>query len=148
MKMPRYWIMVAPRDHVIKSVNNGFAQTLHGKPLPLKRLSVNDTIIFYSPKLYHNKLEPCQRFTAIGHITGKDIYQVNMENGFISYRRDASFSFCEEVSIFPILTKLSFIKNKTYWGIPFRSGFLEIPKDDYLLISKRMFHYRNRIYCG
>lgn len=148
MQKLRYWIIVASRDHALQGAENGFAQACHGKAWPLKRLSMNDGIIYYSPKLYFNKLEPCQRFTAIGHVSGKEIYQVDMGNDFMPYRRDIAFAYCEEVSIFPLLGKLSFIKNKTYWGAALRFGFLEIPQEDYLLIAKRMFHYRTRIYCG
>ena len=47
----RYWITVVSKDHIKRGVEGGFMQANHGKAGPLKKLHVNDWVIFYSPKV-------------------------------------------------------------------------------------------------
>ena len=48
---PKFWIIVVSKDHVLMGVQGGFAQACHGKSSPLKRMSVGDWVLHYSPKL-------------------------------------------------------------------------------------------------
>ena len=84
----RYWVLVASKEHVLQAVASGFAQACHGKSQPLSRMNVGDQIIYYSPKCYFNRSEPCQEFTAFGEVVGQEVYQFDMGNGFVPYRRD------------------------------------------------------------
>lgn len=134
----KYWIGVASREHVKIGEAGGFCQLCHGKQRPLKRMKKGDWIIYYSSKERLGQREPCQRFTAIGEIVGDDIYQFEMAPGFIPYRRDVQFSQAKEVEIRPMLGQLSFIKDVSKWGFPFRYGHLEIPEQDFRLIAELM----------
>jgi hypothetical protein len=47
----RYWIGVASKEHVMRGVQGGFAQVCHGKEGPLKQMTPQDWIIYYSPTI-------------------------------------------------------------------------------------------------
>jgi predicted RNA-binding protein len=134
----KYWIVVASKDHVETGKKLGIVQVNHGKAAPLKRMKAGDLIAFYSPKLQFQGKEPLKKFTAIARVKEGEIYQGNMGGSFIPYRRDVEFIPCGEADIQTLIPKLTFIKNKKSWGIVFRFGFLEIPKEDYETITKKM----------
>jgi len=134
----RYWVGVASKEHVGHGVAGGFCQLCHGKAQPLKRMSVGDWIIYYSPKELFEEATPCQRFTAIGEVVGSEVYQFEMFPGFIPYRRDIRFLKSVDAPIRPLLGQLSFIKDKSKWGYVFRFGHLEIPKSDFEAIATAM----------
>ncbi len=134
----KYWIVVASKDQVEQGVANGFVQAGLGHVEPLTRMKAGDKVLFYSSKLAYNSEEKYQCFTAVGEIADNRIVQANAGNGFKPFRRRAFFKRCREVSIMPLISELSFIKNKAKWGMPFRFGTLEIPERDFLLISKQM----------
>lgn len=138
LESAKYWIVVASLDHALVGVNAGFTQACHGKSSPLKRMKVGDWLLYYSPKYEFGGNKKCQAFTAMGQITGNRIYPFDMGNGFIPFRRDVEFLNCTEVSILPLIPALIFIQNKKNWGYVFRSGFFEIPKSDFDLISSQM----------
>lgn len=119
-------------------VQGGFAQACRGKSTPLKRMTVGDWVIHYSPKLEFRVNKKCQAFTAIGKVTGKTVYPFKMDNGFIPFRRDVEFLNCTEVSILPLISNLTFIQDKKNWGYLFRLGLFEIQKSDFDLISSQM----------
>lgn len=137
----RYWIGVASKEHVGRGVAGGFCQLCHGKAQPLRRMSVGDWIIYYSPKELFKEATPCQKFTAIGEVVGPEVYQFEMFPGFVPYRRDIRFLTAKDVAIRPMLPQLSFIKNKKKWGSTFRFGHLEIPQSDFKLIASHMLGY-------
>src|SRR5437879_8079064 len=92
----RYWITVVSKDHIKRGVESGFMQANHGKAGPLKKLHVNDWVIFYSPKVTYQGDEKLQAFTAIGQVTGGSVYQHKISDDFIPYRRDVHFYSCKE----------------------------------------------------
>ncbi len=134
----RFWIGVASRDHVLRGVREGFAQLNHGKVRALERMREGDGLIYYSPKERFGEREPCQRFTAIGRVVG-EVYRVDAGGGFRPYRRDVVF-FAEarEVPVRPLLEALDFIQDPRRWGYAFRSGHLEIGRDDFERIARVM----------
>jgi predicted RNA-binding protein len=135
---PRYWIVVASKDHVEKGKALGIVQANHGKAAPVKRMKPGDMIVFYSPKLHFQGKEPYKKFTAVSRVKEGEVYQGDMGAGFFPYRRDVEFLPCEEADIQPLIEKMTFIRNKKSWGFVFRFGFLEIPKEDFETISKEM----------
>jgi hypothetical protein len=138
----RYWIVVVSKDHIARGVAGGFMQAKHGKQGPLKRMSVNDWVIFYSPKQTFAGNEPLQAFTAIGQVADEKIYQHKITDDFIAFRRNIKYYECKETPIAPLVNELNFIKNKTSWGYPFRFGFFEIPECDFKLIYSNMVDSR------
>ena len=138
MNENRYWVIVASKNHAMRGVQAGVAQANHGKAAPLKRIQVDDGVLYYSPKLEFEGNEKLQAFTAIGHVVGEAIYQFDMGEGFIPYRRDVKYLSCNALPIQPLVPNLTFIKNKSSWGYVFRYGFFEIPKADFNLIASKM----------
>lgn len=137
--MTKYWMAVASKNHVAIGIEQGFAQVCHGKVHPLKKMSVGDGIIYYSPKVNFNENDIYQEFTAIGTVITKEIYQYEMEDGFMPYRRNIEYDrSVQSISIKPLIVKLKFIENKKNWGFKFRFGFFEIPKEDFLMIQHCM----------
>ena len=134
----KYWIIVASKDHVQRGLAGGFIQANHGKPAPLKRMKPGDWVIFYSPKLEYDKPEKCQCFTAIVRVVDDEVYQQDMGNEFVPFRRKVQFLPSKDVSILPLIDELIFIKDKTHWGAPFRFGILQIPEEDFQLIAGQM----------
>lgn len=134
----RYWIGVASEDHVARGVAGGFCQLCHGKAQPLRRMSRGDWIIYYSPKLKFEENLPSQKFTAIGEVTGDEVYPFEMFPGFVPHRRDIRFLKCEAAAIRPLLEELSFITDRSRWGYAFRYGHLEIPRQDFECIARQM----------
>lgn len=136
--MKRYWIAVASHEHVRKGVSGSFMQVCHGKKAPLTQMTAEDGIVYYSPTEEFGGKTPCRAFTAIGIVQPKEPYPFPMSEDFIPWRRNVLFLPAKKVPIQPILTELSFIKNKQRWGFFFRRGFFAIPADDFRLIANHM----------
>ena len=134
----RYWIVVVSKDHIARGVTGGFMQANHGKEGPLKRMAINDWVMFYSPKQTFAGNEPLQAFTAIGQVADEQIYQHKMADNFIPYRRNIKYQESKETPIAPLIADLDFIKSKNSWGYQFRFGFFEIPEGDFKLIHSKM----------
>lgn len=134
----KYWIITASKEHVQNGVKGGFAQACHGKATPLKKMNVGDYVIYYSSKLYFNKKDKCQEFTAIGKVINNTIYPFEMSPEFHPYRIDVAFFKTRSISILPMIHDLEFILNKQKWGYPFRWGTLQINERDFKLISNEM----------
>lgn len=134
----KYWIAVASREHVLRGVAGGFCQVCHGKGGPLKTMSANDWIVYYSPVERFGGKEPCRRFTALGRILERAPYIFRMSDDFIPWRRDVAFMKIEEAPIEPLIGDLSFIYDKKRWGFPFRRGCFHVPEEDFRQIAHSM----------
>lgn len=133
-----YWVAVASREHVKRGITGGFAQVCHGKPGPLKQMTADDWIVYYSPTEQFGEQVPCRKFTAIGRVKPKEPYQFQMSSTFIPWRRDVDFINAKEAPIEPLLDSLTFIQNKQRWGFPFRRGCFSISLSDFQLIAASM----------
>ncbi len=131
----KYWLNTVSKSHVRLGQQGGFVQANHGKRTPLERLRAGDLMVFYSPKEVYGEKAPCQRFTALAEIAYAETYQVEVSADFQPFRRDALFLPMTEVSIQPLLDRLSFVPNRRYWGIPFRRGLFEISAEDFAAIA-------------
>lgn len=136
--MPKYWIGVASREHVMRGVEGGYAMLSHGKRAPLEKMEAGDYLIYYSPRERSEDKEPLQKFAAIGKIKEGETYQVKMCDDFEPFRKDVHFLKCEEAEIRPLIEELDFIKDKKSWGYAFRFGHIEISDKDFLLIARAM----------
>lgn len=131
MTAPRYWIIVASREHVRLGVAGGFAQAGHGKRSGLARMHAGDGIVYYSPKREFGGNEPLHAFTAIGEVADDEIVQVEMTPDFKPFRRKVKYQETGEVLIEPLVNDLEFIRNKKSWGFAFRFGLVEIGQPDF-----------------
>jgi len=135
---PKYWIIVASKDHVKNGISTAIAQACHGKSSPLKRMKKGDYLIYYSGKQTMGNGEKCQQFTALGKVMDDEVYQLQVSADFCPSRRNIEFLDTKDLSIIPLIESLDFILNKKSWGYPFRFGFFEINKHDFDLISSQM----------
>ncbi|GHT19166.1 UPF0310 protein YdcG [Bacteroidia bacterium] len=136
--MTKYWIAAISKEHIQWGVTGGFIQVCHGKQAPLKRMKTGDYVIVYSSKSTVDSNDKLQKFTAIGQIISDEVYQFQMSENFIPYRKNVKYFDCEEVSIIPLIEKIEFIQNKKSWGYPFRFGFFEINEHDFGVIASKM----------
>ncbi len=132
------WIAVASAEHVRSGRAQGFMQVCHGKGAPLRRLKPNDWVVYYSPTVTFRGQDKLQLFTAIGQVTEREPYQVDMGHGFCPFRQDVRWFESEDAAIIPLLNQLDFTKNKKNWGYQFRFGLLEISEHDMQQISMAM----------
>lgn len=124
----KYWVLVASKNHVLNAIKERVTQACHGKAHPLKRMKKDDGIVYYSPKMVFEENLPCQEFTAIGLVSGEEVYPYDMGNGFVPYRRNINYIMSKPVSIRPLIEKLCFITDKKQWGYQFCFGAFEIKK--------------------
>lgn len=131
----KYWVGVVSADHVAEGIKQGIVQVNHGKKWALAKMAKGDGLIYYSSKQVMTDKTPLQKFTALGTITDKEPYQVSASKNFEPWRRNVAYEKIKPLPIHPILGELSFIKNKTHWGVAFRFGFLEIPQKDFEFLA-------------
>ncbi|PWK16521.1 EVE domain-containing protein [Tumebacillus permanentifrigoris] len=136
----RYWIGVVSASHVEKGVEGGFAQLCHGKAAPLRRMKAGDWLIYYSPRTDMVNGEPLQAFTAIGQVEDDKVYEYQMSESFVPFRRNIRYLACRETKISGLLELLSFTQGVKNWGYPFRFGHLEISRQDFRVIANAMLN--------
>ena len=134
----RFWIGVVSQSHVERGVAGGFAQVCHGKAAPLRRMSMGDWFVYYSPKTDMTDGKPLQMFTALGKVVGESVYEYDMTPDFVPYRRDIAYFESTPAAIHPLIPQLSFIRDPKRWGYPFRVGHFEMTEDDFQLIAHAM----------
>ena len=136
--MAKYWIIVASKDHVMQGVSRGFAQAGHGKRSGLIRMHAGDGVVYYSPKREYAGREHLKAFTAIGLVEDEEIFQVVESVDFHPFRRRVKYIAVKDVPALPLVSDLTFIRNKRAWGFVMRFGLLEIPETDFRLIATAM----------
>lgn len=134
----KYWLAIASADDVQHGRAEGFMQVCHGKSAPLRRLRQGDGVIYYSPAMIMGGKDRLQSFTAQGVISNDTVYQVDMGQGFLPYRRDVQWNDTMIISIRPLLDRLELTRGKTNWAYPFRFGLLELSEHDFKLIAEAM----------
>ncbi len=134
----KFWINTVCKDHVMNGKDGGIIQAGHGKAAPLKRLSADDLVVYYSPKTALNGGQALQSFTAACRIGNGSIYQVEVSPDFSPFRSDAEYLDIDEAVIEPLIESLDFITSKKSWGFPFRRGLFEIAQGDFEIIADAM----------
>jgi len=95
-------------------------------------------MIFYSPRTNLHGGIPVRQFTALATVTSNKPYQVKLSKDFQPWRLAVQFHPCTRIDARPLVDQLSFVKDPSHWGLPFRRGLFTIPQDDFSLISDRM----------
>ncbi|MDR3345645.1 MAG: EVE domain-containing protein [Campylobacteraceae bacterium] len=135
----KYWIVCVSKEHAKLAVEGGIIQACHGKERPLRRMRAGDELLIYSSKnSITDTKSTLQTFTAIGKVADDEVYQYQMGEDFIPFRRRVEYRKCEEIPILPLIYELRFIPNKQFWGYPFRYGILEIGFQDFELIYAQL----------
>lgn len=134
----RFWIAVASAEHARQGRDTGIMQVGHGKGPPLRRLALGDGIVYYAPATSFGGKDGLQSFVSIGHIKDDRIYQFDMGNGFVPFRRDVAYAQSQDAAIRPLLQQLELTRGKTSWGYAFRFGLIEISEADFATIAAAM----------
>ncbi|NQX61766.1 EVE domain-containing protein [Paenibacillus qinlingensis] len=134
----RFWIGVVSASHVKGGELGGFAQLCHGKSAYLRKMRQGDWLIYYSPRTEMTIGEPLQAFTAFGEVADDQVYEFQMSESFVPFRRNINYISCREVKIRDLLEQLSFTRGNRNWGYSFRYGHFEIGRKDFLIIARAM----------
>ena len=136
---PRYWIAVIPKSRVEIAVAENFAMFAHGRHTAVKRTSPGDWLAYYSPRTKLGEGEEVRAFTAIGRFTEREPYEAEMSAGQVGWRRDIAWQKkTHDADVYPLLDELSFIKDRTHWGLFFHRSLFSVSRDDFALIAKAM----------
>jgi hypothetical protein len=138
VNVAKFWCGVVSREHGKLSEAGGFCQIGSGRRAPLVRMAVGDGIVLYSPAMAYGGAEKCQRFTAIGTVTGDHAYVVKVTADFAPHRRDVRYRASQEAEIRPLLDRLAITAGYTNWGFKFRLGHYEMSAADFALIEQAM----------
>ena len=141
-----YWMGVVHRDHALRGVAQGIAQTNHGARFGIARMVPGDGFVFYSPKDAHPDGHSLREFTAIGLVAPGEVWQADPSSG--SGQRQGEFRpWCRKVDwdesaraipITPLLDVLELTRGIRNWGLQLQKGHLPITGHDYRLIAHEM----------
>lgn len=135
--MTGYWIGVVQREHVMRGVAGGFAQTNHGAA-GIKRMAPGDGLVYYSPKTSYPDGDPLRQFTAIGTIVDEPAWQAD-EGSFTPWRRKVDYDTSAAATpIAPLLDVLELTRGNSNWGFIMRRGQVEISQHDFEAIAREM----------
>lgn len=135
----KYWLAVAPVEHVISAVEEGYCQLVSGKDIPLRRMEKGDGLIYYSSTKSLKNATAVKAFTAIGFIADNEIYTYKVTNYFHPFRRNVVyFKRAKRVEMDGLQTRLQFVDNNLRYSYKFRYGHLEISEGDFRLIADKM----------
>jgi hypothetical protein len=136
--MAKYWLGVVQREHVLRGVALGFAQTNHGVKSGIQRMKPGDGLVYYSPKTAYPEGDQLREFTAIGRIADAEPWQAD-EGGRQPWRRRVDYdTAAKATSITPLLDVLELTRGNKNWGFIMRRGQVEISEHDFRLIAGQM----------
>jgi len=136
--MSANWLGVACAAHVRRGRAAGFMQLGHGRATPLRRVSPGDRVVYYSPTLALRGRDRLRAFTAIGIVREGEPYLVEMDGGFLPFRRDVDWLEAREAPIAPLLDVLDLTADRRNWGYQLRFGVLAISDRDLRQIAEAM----------
>lgn len=135
---PKFWLGVVQREHVLRGVAGGFAQTNHGVRSGIQRMLPGHGLIYYSPKTSYPDGDPLREFTAIGTVVDAEPWQEN-EGDFTPWRRQIDYDTTAHATpIAPLLDVLELTRGNKNWGFIMRRGQIEISQNDFRLIAHEM----------
>jgi hypothetical protein len=142
----RYWLGVVQREHALRGVALGIAQTNHGARAGVARMAPGDGFVFYSPKTSYPDGEPLRQFTAIGRVAPGEPWQAEEPSpgsgrpgDFRPWRRKVDYDGAAVgTPIAPLLDALDLTRGNPHWGYVMRRGHLEVTPHDFELIAREM----------
>ena len=136
--MTQYWIGVAAGNHVAIGVKDGFAMFAHGRHEAARRVQPGDWVAYYSPREGMNEGAELRAFTAIGQALPGDAAERQMLPGVTGWYRRMQWLDATPADIYPLLDKLSFVKDRQHWGVYFRKSLFKVDGGDFALIADAM----------
>jgi hypothetical protein len=136
--MTSHWIGVAAGKHVAAGVQGGFAMFAHGRHEAAKRVQPADWVAYYSPREGINEGAELRSFTAIGVVLPGDPAERQMLPGVTGWCRRMRWLDATPADIYPLLDRLSFVKDRRHWGVYFRKSLFKVDGGDFALIADAM----------
>jgi hypothetical protein len=136
--MTTFWIGVAAGKHVAVGRTEGFAMFAHGDHAAAKRLETGDWVAYYAPREGIKEGTELHAFTAIGRVLTGEAEQREMAAGRTGWMRPMKWLDSRDAGIYPLLDRLSFIRDRQHWGMAFRKSLFKIPEPDFRLIADAM----------
>ncbi|AMM21497.1 EVE domain-containing protein [Frondihabitans sp. PAMC 28766] len=121
------WLGVIAADHVRRALSLGIGQINHGSRAGLARMSVGDTLVYYSPTEQRGDKKPLREFTALGTIADDEIWQAD-EGEFTPYRRRVDWADTRPALLAEVTDRLHLTAGPN-WGYQLRLGL--VPLDDH-----------------
>jgi hypothetical protein len=149
----RFWLGVVQREHALRGVALGIAQTNHGAKHGIARMDQGDGFAYYSPKTSYPEGDPLREFTAIGIVGDGEPWQADVPppgaepaprmgpnpEGFRPWRRRVDWSDAARATpIAPLLDVLDLTRGNPNWGFQLRRGFLEMTEHDFRIVAHEM----------
>ena len=134
---------VVHRDHALRGVEQGIAQTNHGAKFGVARMHPGDGFVYYSPKDVYPDGRSLREFTAIGIVAPGEIWQADVpQNGggeFRPWRRKVDWDeSANSAPITPLLDVLELTRGIRNWGLQLQKGHLELSEHDFRVIVQQM----------
>jgi hypothetical protein len=134
----RYWLGVVQREHVLRGVALGIAQTNHGAKAGIVRMEPGDGFVYYSPKTSYPTGDPLKEFTAIGRVAPGEAWQAS-DGEFRPWRRKVDYDGSAVATpIAPLLDVLDLTRGNRNWGFTMRRGHVEMTEHDFAVIAREM----------
>lgn len=111
----------------------------HGRHDAIRRIRGGDWLAYYSPRTLFKGGEEVRAFTAIGCFTDREPYEVEIMDGRVGWRRDIRFAeSAGRADVYPLLDRLSFIRDRDHWGLFFHRSLFSVSREDFRLIAQAM----------
>jgi EVE domain-containing protein len=136
--MTTHWIGVAAGKHVAAGKAEGFAMFAHGDHAAAKRLDTGDWVAYYTPREGMKEGAELRAFTAIGRVLPGGAEQREMGAGRSGWMRRMKWLDSRDAGIYPLLDRLSFIRDRQHWGMAFRKSLFKVAEPDFRLIAHAM----------
>ena len=130
----RYWVVSTSLDHVLRGVAGGFTRADAGRETRLRRPARGDRVVFYSPRAGPGSTRALQQLTALGVIADDEPYRAG-DPAAAAWHRRVDYEDVRAVPIRPLLPMLGFVTDEQRWGLPFRSGLLEVTAGDFGVLA-------------
>ena len=135
---PHYWMGVVHRDHALRGVSQGIAQTNHGARFGVARMRPGDGFVFYSPKDVYPDGNSLRAFTAIGIVAPGEVWQADTGD-FRPWRRKVDWDESATAApITPMLDVLELTRGIRNWGLQLQKGHLALTEHDFRIIAHEM----------
>lgn len=131
--MRRYFLFTGPLNHLFHFEKRGYVQQNYNHKKRLQELSEGDYVVLYASNIDNISKKPYRKFMAVGRVIDPKIYTATVK-GQKFYRMKVKFLKFTPVLLSTKINKLSFLRNKKYYGLYLISGFRELSKRDFDVI--------------
>jgi predicted RNA-binding protein len=148
LSMPRYWILCMSEDNYEIARTQGLIGLAERHKVAIQKLAIGDMMTFYISKKKvdsppNDPADKVQQFRGMARVTG-DAFESNdliwhvREGEIFPHRRQVEFLAGGSAEARPLIERLSFVTNTSYWALPFRKGYVEVTQKDFDTIHEAL----------